>query len=394
MSAPRRRSRPGLLRKTRFDLPAGLGVVVLAGVGYLFSASLALAAEPTSTRSSPTLELGGRVSTDYIHEVIRGDAAEFRGESLDVTTLRVGVSGALAPRMEYSVTANFAESTVNWAEVSVTTRFSESAELTVGNTKTTSLGNLASGRATMFIERGAFNDVLGLGRQLAAHARVRGSNWSVSAAVLDDTLNQIDRGERGFSARAIIAPVNRPGYVAHLGAWTRGRKRDDAFGYGFKTAFDADVRTSGSGFRALEDTAVALEGALIRGPFSAQGEFAHVEAKGGAGRGHALRTWYAAAAWLVTGGARTYEPDVGRIGLDPRGGGRLGVVEVAARYDRVDLGAMAGGGGYSTWTMAATWYPRPWMRIAANYTLLDDDDPRRRADADLRKLQLRVQLDF
>ena len=345
----------------------------------------------------PTIDFSARIGTDYVSETVEAGGSTFKGDDADISSIRLGVSGDVSQRISYSVSANVAEGDLRWAEASVRTDLGRNTTLTMGQTKTVSLGNLTSGRATSFIERGAFNDTVGVGRQLAILGRKSGPNWTVSAALLGDNMNNPERNEHGYSARGAYTPIRTARQVLHIGAWTRHRERDAAFGYAFSDTFDSGAPVSGSAFRTREDTAYAVEGAWINGPITVQSELAQIDARGPAGgKARAVRTGYLSVGWLVTGGGRAYDMDQGRIGLPNRvrQANGLGVVELGARFDRVDFAPMAGPGGYQTWTFGVSWYGKPWMRLSANYTLADASGPAGRGPVEARKFHLRAQADF
>ena len=76
--------------------------------------------------------------------------------------------------------------------------------------------------------------------------------------------------------------------------------------------------------------------------------------------------------------------------------GGLGGVELAARYDYVDLTAVRTprAGVYSGVTLGANWYPFAGLRFMANYTRGENDNPMEAFDADVNTLQFRAQIDF
>ncbi|MBP9722561.1 MAG: hypothetical protein KBD64_05315 [Gammaproteobacteria bacterium] len=107
--------------------------------------------------------------------------------------------------------------------------------------------------------------------------------------------------------------------------------------------------------------------------------------------------WYVQAGWVVTGEARHYDPVSGTLGkLSPRY--KMGAVEVAGRYDRVNFDdtvnttgltifptsfcgdqasvstninsmGCTSGGRMSDWTLGLNWYPNRNVKLMANYTL-------------------------
>jgi phosphate-selective porin len=364
--------------------------------------ALALAASPvraqtTSGDTYPDIGFSARIGADYVTETVEDGGPRQTEDVAENSALRFGMTGDLTPRISLNTSLNAAGGDLNWLELSTTARLTGNTYLVLGQTKTTSLGNMVSSRAVSFIERGVFHDALGLNRNVALMLRSNGEHWMAAGAVFGDNVNTSERGERGYSLRGIVTPVNRPGAVLHLGAWARQRERDLSFNYAFRNVLDADFDRSGTGLRVTEDTTVALEGAVIQGPLTLQAEIAQADARGAAGEGRAMRTGYLAVGWLVTGGSRAYEIEQGRLGLPDRitnPSGSLGVFEVGARYDRVDLSSRAGGGGYSVLMLGANWYATPKIKLAVTYNRLQDYDPRTDGRVDLSRLRLRAQYDF
>ena len=83
--------------------------------------------------------------------------------------------------------------------------------------------------------------------------------------------------------------------------------------------------------------------------------------------------------------------------LNPVTSGGWGALELAARYDSVDLTNFkvpATAGEYTAWTVGANWYPHPYVRFMANYSKSKNDNVAIGADVDVDTLQFRAQFDF
>lgn len=381
--------------------------------------------------------------------------ADLESRNTRVRTARLAVEGDFAKDWSYKAEVAVAGGEADWEDLYIRYSPTDAAEITVGHIKTLSLENLTSSRFITFMERGPFNDVLDLGRTVAAQVKVGGDNWTLAGAVTGDNINNPDLSglERiGVLARATFAPVDTDRVKLHLGAWARVRDAGDEAVIGTPFVYRArnntnvgDRYTSSSsggafGFVADEDVAVGAEAALVYGPVSVQGEYAHVEADRfcaatagvdpcglGTDEGSA-RTFYVFASWFPTGEMRRYDAGSGRFNRikvkRPVTGGGPGAVELAVRYDRADLTDMqtarrftspAGatqdvvtgldrGGVYEGVTFGATWYPFSHVRFMANYTDARNDNPRWASpftgglspdrDADVKVLQFRAQFDF
>jgi phosphate-selective porin OprO/OprP len=122
-----------------------------------------------------------------------------------------------------------------------------------------------------------------------------------------------------------------------------------------------------------QDLAV-LEGGVLYGPFSLQGEyFTHLLDRVSGGD-LSFSGWYASASWVVTGEHRRYDRDSGvfagvkpRRAFAPRDGG-WGAVELAVRYSAVDLNDRnVAGGRERNVTVGLNWYLLRGVRVMANY---------------------------
>src|SRR5690606_34869734 len=130
-----------------------------------------------------------------------------------------------------------------------------------------------------------------------------------------------------------------------------------------------------SGGIGVADKMIGLEGLLIHGPFSVQGEWANIDIERLAGVNQDAKAYYVSASWFPTGEMRNLDVKRGELGrtriLNPMTAGGFGALELAVRYDNVDLTDITGvatAGEYSAWTVGANWYPHPYTRFMVNYT--------------------------
>lgn len=119
---------------------------------------------------------------------------------------------------------------------------------------------------------------------------------------------------------------------------------------------------------------VGLEAAMVRGPFSLQGELFHsiVDSK----RDGTLNFGggYVQGSWFLTGESRPYDRAAGvftrvqpRRDLSLRGGG-LGALELGVRYSHVDLSdGPIRGGVMDLGTIGLNWYWNPYVKMKFNY---------------------------
>lgn len=352
--------------------------------------------------SPPTIEFGMRAFVDYVEiDADREVGDEFNDDDIRLRLGRVWAEGDLTDRLSYKAEIDFGLEEIVWQDVFLSYAVNDTSKLTVGNVKTLSLENLTSDAVTTFMERGPYNDVLGLGRLMALEAKTGGGNWTVAAAVTGESLNDVDTQpqEVGVSLRGTFAPINEDRQKAHLGAWVRQRDRDapSRLNYRLRPNTNFGPRFVSTSSFGEADTTLALEGAYVAGPFSVQGEWAHVDVDGTT-RDAELSTWYAYGSWFLTGDMRAYSAKNGRFErvkvANPVTKGGLGAIELALRYDNADLDDAPGGGEYSAWTLGANWHLTSNTRVMLNYTDSENDNVAPGADVDAKVAQFRFQFEF
>ena len=420
---------------------------------------------PQFQNDSLTFKVRGRVYTDYVFQYVDGEwspantsgTGDFSTRNSRLRTARIGVEGTWNQDWAYKAEVNFTGGQALWEDLILEYKPNDATSVMVGNFKTVSLENITSSRYTTFMERGAFNDVLDIGRVLNIGAKMNGQNWTAAAFVSGDSVNNSDvNGEEriGVNGRVTFAPVDADETKVHLGAWARYRESGDEghaavpggptpggemFRYRARNNTNVGDRYTDSGSSYGEsDTMIGLEGAVVHKQFSVQAEAARANVdrfcatlavpacEQGADQGE-FTAYYVYASFFPTGETRRYEANKGEFNrvkiLNPVTAGGFGAVELGVRYDVVDLSELKTvrrftsglltedlvtpvdrGGEYRAWTLGANWYPFPYVRFMANYTMAENDNPQwanpftdvLSADRDVavNTLQFRAQFDF
>lgn len=383
---------------------AGLGALVL------FLATPAVAQDaPAADAWAPTVKLSGRIYLDSVdQEVDREVGADFDTGESRLRTARVALSGNLNAKWTYKAEAAISsqDHKPQWEDLLLTYKINASTSIIAGNFRTVSFENISSSLNNTFMERGAFNDIIDAGRVMNFVVRRTGPNWTLQAAVSGDSVNTgdtITSEQVAYSVRGTWAPTMAEGQALHLGFWARTRDRGEgaAFNYRVRNNTNYGARYTSAGAIGDGDTMVGLEGLWIAGPLSLQGEAVHIAIDRTNGLEQNAAAYYVAASWFVTGERRKLDVAKGAIGrtkvLSPVTSGGLGAIELAARYDSVDLTDISGpaaAGQYSAWTLGANWYPLPHVRFMGNFTRSRNDNPAVGADVDVDTLQVRAQFDF
>jgi phosphate-selective porin OprO/OprP len=142
-----------------------------------------------------------------------------------------------------------------------------------------------------------------------------------------------------------------------------------------------------------------VEAAVVRGPFSLQGEFFHATVNPRRGGMLNFGGFYLYGSWFLTGESRPYDRSAGVFSrLQPLRdlslrGGAPGAIELGVRYSHVDLtdGAVRGG-IMDLVTLGLNWYWNPYLRMRFNYIVGNVRSGSQNGNLNI--LQTRLELDF
>jgi phosphate-selective porin OprO/OprP len=342
------------------------------------------------------MKVRGRLNADYDNidqdEAITGQpdvsAAEIR-------RARLGVEGVLWKDIAYKFEVDFANDTTAIKDAYFEYIW-EKLAFRFGNFKTfNSLEHLTSSNFVTFMERSAFIEAFQLDRQIGTGALWREDHFTLAAGVFGphpfDEEEWLDDVKTG-AARITVAPINNDDTVVHLGASWRYRHgaedlRDDPIPendqFFLYRARGADLHLADRFIVTPEifdqDTFWGLEGAVICGPWSIQGEYGQLNpsiAPEFAGVDPTYSGWYVEASWYITGEMRTYKDgEIGRPKVkNPVNEGGHGAWQLAAKYDVIDLNDNAAlipdcemCGEQNTWLIGVNWWLNDHTRFIVNY---------------------------
>jgi phosphate-selective porin OprO/OprP len=238
-----------------------------------------------------------------------------------------------------------------------------------------------------------------------------GSHWSAVAGLYGDDVNNNGvalPAEEGFGAhgRFTFAPINSEDSLVHLGV--SGFWRDVATGRALasdpivsqlrvrsqpESTIDA-ARLIDTGNLNFADTAhlIAVDAALLRGPFSVWAEWARMDISQSSGRPDLdFSGAYVGASWLLTGERRPYDARTGVFTrftphdlFDPSAD-NWGAWELAARWSTLDLNSAENvgvgttllgvrGGEETNYTLGLNWYWNAYFRLMLNYVHADAEN--------------------
>lgn len=348
------------------------------------------------------MKVRGRLQTDY--DAINqntGITGQPNVSAAEIRRARLGVEGLLFGDVEYKFEVDFADDTTAIKDAYMEyVGLMEGLGIRVGHFKTfNSLEHMTSSRFITFMERAAFIDAFELDRQIGGGAIYADHHFTASAGIYGPTagddstwLNDVKTG----AARVTWAPINTDDHygkhaVVHFGGSWRTRHgsqdlrgnpvpaNDQFFRY---RARGADLHLADR-FIATpqifdQDTFWGLEGAVVWGPWSLQGEYAQLHpdlAPGFIGNDPTYIGWYLEGSWYVTGESRTYkEGEFGRPKVKrPVSSGGPGAWQLAAKYDVLDLSSEATTiptcalcGNQNTWLLGVNWWLNDYTRVTFN----------------------------
>ncbi len=401
--------------KTSLCAGAALSVAMLAaGAASAQDTSTAWKGAPQWTNDTLTFKVRGRVYEDFVSQSVdRQAGVDFDANVTRLRTARLGVEGTWNANWAYKVEASISSGggTTAWEDLILEYKPTDNLSIMAGNFKTVAFENISSSRYITFMERGPYNDVLDVGRVMNVQVKANGENWTAAVAVSGDSVNNADPAATatggsealGVNGRVTFTPINGDTQKLHLGAWARYRDRQDQanFTYQARNNTNYGARYVSTGAVGVSDRMIGVEGLYINGPFSIQAEYANADVDRLAGLSSDFNTYYVAGSFFITGDMRNLDVKKGELGrtkiLNPVTSGGWGALELAARYDSVDLtnfNVPATAGEYTAWTVGANWYPHPYVRFMANYSKSKNENVAVGADVDVDTLQFRAQFDF
>lgn len=321
-------------------------------------------------------DVGGLSIPDGIDAPGNGLLAELRRAQL-------GVEGTAPGGFDYLFEVELAEGIAEITEATLSYAASDSVSITVGqHNNFQALDEVTSDRFGTFLERAAFTDAFNFERRLGASVTLKAGAVTAQIGVFGDNLLEIDDGVAGRSVDARLLYTPRLGDTQlHLGASAHWRDNGDPDLNGTSTRYRQRPLIHATDIRfiatpelpAEEERRVGLEAAAIRGPVYGVAETQWLRADLAGSPNRTFFGGYAEIGWFLTGETRGYRggrwdrTEVRR----PLGEGGFGGVQLALRYDHLDLQA----GGRQNGLMASlSWLPTDYLRLMLNYARLNYDD--------------------
>ena len=364
------------------------------------------------------IRIGGRIQNDWnfirpsdeIEEAYFVDDDGNLDEPLDrifFRRSRIYIRGSLHEYIRFKAEYDFAGGSVSWTDVYLRfVKLPGVGNIYVGKIKTPfGLEGLTSSRFITLQER-SLTDAFVPGRQVGVLLKSsvfdKRVHWAYSMTRSDDngTVDSFTESpDTNFTLRLAATPYQASKtQLAHVGLAYHLQKEE-----GFRFRARPEGRTKSVRLvdvRGDSDQVdqIGLEGALVYGRISVQGEYM-TATPDVAGTDHpTFAAYYVMGSYFLTGESRPYSG--GAFGrptpkrkLDLKKG-TMGAVELAARMSRIDLNDGDFNGGVErNFTLGVNWYPHNNARVTLNYiaAYLDRGD----LDDELTTIvSMRFQVDF
>lgn len=350
----------------------------------------------------------GRLMADY--NAIDQDFAITGDKDINGVELRrgrIGVEGVVYYDWKYKFEVDFAGdgAEIKDAYLSYVGIDFLDLELRAGNFKVlNSLEDTTSSRFITFMERAAYIGAFGIDRAIGAQALVGGEQWSAQTSFTGATSGDqesFNDDPTTWAIRGTAAPVLTDNTVVHLGASYRHRNAGTAEDSGVADLFRyrarganlhlADRFVATPNFASSDDL-WALEGAVVLGRWSVQGEYAELTADAARNIANVSPTYqgyYVEGSVFLTDDMRNYDANPGefkRVKVKNPvygGSGGWGAWQLAGRYDVVNLadGASAFNnstaiaaeectdcGDQETWLIGLNWWLTDYTALKFNVT--------------------------
>jgi phosphate-selective porin OprO and OprP len=370
-----------------------LGIVSIAVVAALLGSATAddskghiskWGAAPTFKGDGWEFKVGGRVQLDY--SIVDADISGADWNAGELRRFRLNVSGKFGDNLKYkaelntnsSGDVNLEDGYVQWAPTA------GGWNVKLGQFKTpNSLDEQTSSRFISTLERAAFTDAFEFNRRLGVSLNTKGSNYTFSAGVFGDNLNDGSQ-QQGYAlaARGTFNPIKTDDVIVHLGASARYRNIGDTqsdLRYRQRPVSHIPSRIISTGRIADSDIFVGAEAAAIVKNFWVAGEYgvtiADCTPAAGCTDDPSLDGAYGEVG-IIFGGKRGYKGGkFNRPKVDhPVTDGGMGALALVARYDTIDLNdAGINGGGFDSFIIGVDWWATKYTRLGVNYFNVDAD---------------------
>ncbi|GGY99364.1 OprO/OprP family phosphate-selective porin [Novosphingobium colocasiae] len=374
---------------------------------------------PQFTQDDKAFKVKGRIQADASYVSAPG-ALQDRGLgfSSEMRRIRLGGEGSLGAGFGYKLELELSDNSVDLVDTFVTYR-KGSWLVQLGNQNPAwSLDELTGDTSGSVMERAAFTDAFNFERRLGVQVQYAKGPIIVQGGVFTDSIGDLANSSDGvkggdennsysFDGRLVYAPKwgNTQFHFGASAHWRRlGRLDESATQYRQRPYIHgSNTRLIGTaGLKVDTELNYGVEVAALSGPFWGVGEFHVMRPNRVTGPTLNFRGGYAeVGAFLTSGDTRGYKGGifVNNAPAHPMGGGGMGSIQVALRYDYLDLDDRdIVGGKQNGYIAALVWSPIQYLRFNVNYALMSYDNavalPSGKRSYDANVVGTRFELDF
>ena len=351
-----------------------------------------------------TFKPRGMLEVDYAGYGERKGGYKFNNGT-QIRRGRFGFDGTAYKQFAWRVEGEWVDNKANLLDAYVAYTGVKNFTFTLGQLKVPAgLEADSSDAFNEFLERGMANTAFGA---IGGERRV-GATFAYADSLITATAGLYGAGEAvdrnattpgevwGYNGRVTIEPINQPGRLVHLGA---SAYHTQNFAANSVTLSDRpNVRVDGGNLEQVaitgtnpatgaetgvkDATFYGFEGAGVAGPFSVQGEYSHMHLdRFGTASSLDFDGYYVFGSVFLTGESRSFKGGlIDRLKpirpFNPLVG-NWGAIELAARYDRIDLTdhklSPLDHDGHAI-TAALNWYLTGNLKLMFNYIRFTGDN--------------------
>lgn len=352
-----------------------------------------------------SFKVRGRVNVDAGFFDVPDSTGRKDGFGSEIRRARLGVEGTIPGGFGYKFEAGFGP------DLAITDAFATYSDkgltLIVGHQNPfQSLEELSSSLYIPFTERAAFTDAFGFERRLGAAVTYELGDVLLQGGVFTDNYAALPNGNLSFDGRVVYAPKFGDTQV-HLGASLHRTELESGQSVRYRQRpfehFTGERFVDTGSFAASGETGLGLEAAMIAGRLDVSGEaFWQKVSRPGLADPTFFGGYAQVGYFLTKGDRRSYKEGMfGRVKpANPVGKGGIGAIQVAARYDYLDLSDKGiVGGRQNGYQASVAWSQTDYTKLMLSYSRLEYRDavyPAAGGDASYGAdaLVMRAQVDF
>ena len=297
------------------------------------------------------------------------------GYGAEARRVRLGMEGSMPGGFGYKMEADFSQNEVQLTDAFLTYT-DKGLTVTIGqHNNLQSLDEMTSSNNSSFMERAAFTDAFGFERRVGVSAHYTAGPLLLEAGVFADNSADLPGKNRGADARVVFMPKSGKTQL-HFGGSLHYTDLDPAnasvrYRQRPMVHFTGNRFIDTGTFAARSEKGLGLEAAAISGRFHAAAEgFWQKVSRPGVADPTFFGGYAEAGVFLTKGDTRGYKGGLfGRVKpKSPVGSGGIGAVQVAVRYDHLDLtDAGIAGGRQNGFHASLIWTPTDYVRFLVNY---------------------------